>query len=289
MTCNYDILVVDLDGTLLKRDGSVSTANRKALDDARAAGLEVIIATGRALIESRPAIEAVAHQGLVVAAGGSLLCDAATGHTIDRRTICADTVRDISAHLLNDGHKVLILKDAHATGFDYLAVGDGPLDPASEWWFANLPVTVRHVADLESDSHPDDTVRAGAVGCHTRLGPLAGQMRTALGDRCCLQHWSAVTSTHSVGSATHLLEVFTTNVSKWTMIEGYCRTRHVDRARVASIGDGLNDVELLRESGLGVAMANAGPEAMSVADRFTDHHEADGVANAVRSILSGAW
>jgi hydroxymethylpyrimidine pyrophosphatase-like HAD family hydrolase len=251
--------------------------------------LEVIIATGRALVESRPAIEAVEHDGLVVAAGGSLLCDASTGHTVDRRTLCAELVRDVTSHLINDGHKVLILKDSHVTGFDYLAVGDGALDPASEWWFAHLPVSVRFVPDLDGDEHPNDTVRAGAVGCHTRLGPLADQMRQSLGDRCCLQHWSAVTATHSVGSPTHLLEIFTSNVNKWTMVEAYCRINNRDPSRVAAIGDGLNDVELLRHAGLGVAMANAGPEAMAAADKFTDHHEADGVAKAVHSIVHGEW
>jgi hydroxymethylpyrimidine pyrophosphatase-like HAD family hydrolase len=201
----------------------------------------------------------------------------------------SDLVRDVALHLLEDGHKVLILKDSYATGFDYLTVGNGDLDPASEWWFAHLPVQVRHVNTLDEDEHPHDTVRAGAVGCHTKLGPLASQLRQALSGRCCLQHWSAVTATHSIGSPTHLLEVFTTDVNKWTMIERYCAANSFATERVAAIGDGLNDVELLRNAGLGVAMSNAGPEAMAAADRFTDDHENDGVAKAIERILDGRW
>jgi hydroxymethylpyrimidine pyrophosphatase-like HAD family hydrolase len=152
-----------------------------------------------------------------------------------------------------------------------------------------LEVAVRHVDALEHDAHPHDTVRAGAVACESRLAPLAQALRQELGDLCALQHWSAVTASHAIGSSTHLLEVFTSDVNKWTMIERYCRRNEIDPQRVAAIGDGLNDVELVREAGLGIAMANAGPEVLAHADRVTDDHESDGVANAIERILRGEW
>ena len=55
------------------------------------------------------------------------------------------------------------------------------------------------------------------------------------------------------------------------------------------IGDGLNDIELIQFSGLGIAMANACPEVAAVADKTTADHDADGVAAAVECILNGAW
>ena len=190
---------------------------------------------------------------------------------------------------MSDGHKALILKDSHATGYDYLAVGDGELDPASKWWFDHLPVSVRFIDCISDDDHPGDSVRAGAVACSTRLAPLATRLRQSVGQRCFLQHWAAVTASHATGSSTHLLEVFTTNVNKWTMIESHCSARGIDVSRVVAIGDGLNDVELIREAGLGVAMGNAGPEVVAQADRMTASHDEDGVAIAIDYILSGAW
>jgi len=289
MACRYDVLVVDLDGTLLCRDGSVSPRNRGAIAQARDCGLEVIIATGRALAESRAALAAIQHDGLVVAAGGSMLCDAASGRTIDRRVLPQDVVSEVARWLLHHGHKVLILKDAHVTGYDYLAVGDGAMDPASQWWFRKLGVEVRHVDALHQDVHPRDTVRVGAVACEEKLAPLARWLRQELGERCWLQHWSAVTESHAIGSPTHLLEVFTSNVNKWTMIQGHCQRHGIDPSRVAAIGDGLNDVELVRNAGLGVAMANSCPEVTAVADRMTGDHDSDGAAIAIEKILCGQW
>lgn len=251
--------------------------------------MEIIVATGRSLHESRRALEAMRHDGLVIAAGGSLLCEASTGKTIDRRVLSHDVLHDAVQPILDDGHKVLILKDAHAAGYDYAAVGHGAFDPASQWWFEHLKVDVRQIESLHDDLHPEDTVRAGAVACASRLAPLAHHLRQHMSDRCALQHWSAVTASHAIGSTTHLLEIFSVNVNKWTMVTGHCERSGIDPSRVAAIGDGLNDVELIQHAGLGIAMGNACTEVMAVADRTTAHHEDDGVAAAVERLVSGEW
>jgi 5-amino-6-(5-phospho-D-ribitylamino)uracil phosphatase len=289
MSHRYDLLVIDLDGTLLSRDGRISAANRRAVERARDAGMEVVIATGRALVESLPALTSIEHDGLLVAAGGSLLCETATGRTIDRRVMPHDLVRDVTHALLGHGHKVLILKDADTVGYDYLAVGPGELDPASKWWFEMLPAEVRFADHIDEDDHPHDSVRAAVVACGNELAPLARDLKAQLGERAFLQHWAAVTESQATGASTHLLEVFSPNVSKWTMVMSVCEQRGVEPQRVAAIGDGLNDVEIIANAGLGVAMGNADPRVMAVADRTAPDHDADGVATAIKRILAGEW
>ncbi len=283
----YDLLVIDLDGTLLRRDGSVSARNVEAVQQARDAGVEVIVATGRALVESQRALKAIAHEGLMIAAGGSMLCCVKSGRTLARRVMPEQVVRDATDALLGHGHKVLILKDSNAAGYDYLAVGQGELDPASRWWFEQLPVTVRFAEELAEDAHPHDTVRAAVVASGSELGPIAQDLKEKLGEQVFLQHWPAVTSSEAIGSQTHLLEVFNPNVNKWTMIQSHCAGSGIDMARVVTIGDGLNDVEMLRGAGLGVAMGNADPRAAAVADRSAGDHENDGVAEVIELILNG--
>ena len=289
MPRRYDMLVIDLDGTLLNSRGIVSPANRKAVFRARQAGLELIIATGRALVESAMPLRQIKHDHLVVAAGGSLLCDASTGRTLERRTMPQGLVEDITHSLLGHGHKVLVLKDANATGYDYLAVGPDELDPASQWWFEVMASTVRFVGTLKDDPHPGDTIRVGVVATGSELEPIARQLEMELGDRAFLQHWPAVTSSHATRSSTHLLEVFNPDVNKWSMVELYSSNRGIDPRRIAAIGDGLNDVEIIQECGLGIAMANACGPVLEVADQVTDDHNDHGVAIAIENILDGSW
>ncbi len=316
-SCRYDVLVIDLDGTLLDHDGGVSRRNRNAIERAWESGLEVIIATGRSLSESRHALTALEHDGLLIAAGGSLLCDCATGATLDRDALSREVVIEVTSALLEHELRVLVLKDAHATGYDYLLVGGAELDPASRWWFGSLPVELRHAQHIDHDEHPEHSLRVGAVAGSAKLEPLAERLRISLGERAFLQHWSAVTESHATGSTTHLLEVFHHHVDKWTMVQRYCRTRGGEkqetgdrgqakgaasgparvacdaspdvRVRVAAIGDGLNDVRIVREADLGIAMGNADPRVLAVADRVTGHHQQDGVADAIEAILAGLW
>lgn len=288
-TMDYDLLVIDLDGTLLDKRGRVSDANRRAVLDARAAGLEVIIATGRALSESLHALEAIEHEGLVVAAGGALLCEAATRRTIQRNVLPPTIVQRVADALVDEGHKVLILKDRHAAGYDYLLLGPGELDAASQWWFDHLPVSLRHAEHIDHDEHPGDTIRAGAVATGERLRAITETLRDSIGQEAHFHHWSAVTATQATGAPTHLLEVFSANVNKWTMIQQYAATRDLDASRIAAIGDEVNDLELLTNVGLSIAMGNAVPEVAAVAHHHTADHHHDGVAHAISRIVSGTW
>lgn len=289
MSVRYDMLVLDLDGTLLGRDGRVSVDNQRAVYEARQAGIEVIVATGRAYVESRHALEAIEHDGLMVAAGGSLLCETPTGCTVQRHVMPQELVVDVTDALLGHGHKVLILKDAHSAGYDYLAVGPGELDPASRWWFEKISPKVRFVENIFEDDHPHDTVRAGVIASSMELGPIAEELQVRLGERAFLQHWPAVTAAEATGSSTHLLEVFSPNVNKWQMVASICKDRGIDPARVAAIGDGLNDVEIVAHAGLGIAMGNADRRVVEVADRITADHDEHGVALAIQRILEGQW
>ena len=59
-TCaKYDLIALDLDGTLFGPDGKVSPENAAAVARAREAGIEVVICTGRAMVESTTAIRAI--------------------------------------------------------------------------------------------------------------------------------------------------------------------------------------------------------------------------------------
>ena len=62
---------------------------------------------------------------------------------------------------------------------------------------------------------------------------------------------------------------------------------HIKLSEMCAFGDGGNDLEMLREVGLGVAMANAQPAVTAVADRTTDSNEAQGVLNFMSEALEG--
>jgi len=285
----YDLLAIDLDGTLLDRRGRVSPRNAAAVRAARDAGLEVVIATGRALVESEHVLDAIEHRGAFVGAGGALLCDAATRRTVERSVMPADLVRRLTGSLGLRGHLAHLLKDRDETGYDYLIVGEGVLDPATEWWFDTLPVVARRVATFDDDEHPDHTLRCGTVAAAAEIADLAGAIRSSLGDSVYMQHWAAVTSAEPINASTHMLEVFNPRVDKWTMLDRYATRRAIRPERIAAIGDGINDIGMIRAAGLGIAVGNADPGVMHVASRVVAEHHRDGVAEAIERLVNGTW
>lgn len=279
------LLVVDLDGTLLNRAGQVSAGNAAAVRRAEAAGIEVVVATGRSWLESRSALAAIGHRGAFIGAGGATLHVSATGEILRRRTIDVALVEAIAESLVRHGHVAHLLQDPRETGQDYVLIGDATVDPASEWWFRTHPVTVERHPTVARARPIGATIRAGTVAVGAELSRVAESLLADVGDRVMLQHWSALTETEVTGSATHLLECFAPETNKWSMTLELCALRGIDPRAVAAVGDGLNDVAMIRGAALGIAMANADPRVAAVADAHVGHHDADGFADAVEVVL----
>jgi HAD superfamily hydrolase (TIGR01484 family) len=282
-----DLLVVDLDGTLLGADGRVSAENAAALDRAKAAGLPCIIATGRTLSECRQVLESIDYGDPLIAASGSLLVETSEQRTVDRREIESSLVSSIVELVADTLGVVMLLKDRSRTSVDYVLVGQRELHPVSTWWFKTTGATFHRVDHIADDPFPDDTVRIGAVGTAAEFEPMVDRLEAALGNRILARHWEAVTSSAHAGQCIHLLEVFHPEADKWTMLQSYCRTVGLDTNRAAAVGDGLNDVLLIQECGLGVAVKNADARVLAVADAVTDAHHQHGVAMLIDDLLEG--
>jgi hydroxymethylpyrimidine pyrophosphatase-like HAD family hydrolase len=249
----------------------------------------LVPATGRSWRESRRTLEAIGHEGVAVTAGGSVLSDARTGETIERIALEAPLVGELAAALVAEGLVAHLLRDHHACDHDYCMVGTGSLDPATTWWLDQHAVPVRHVESIEASQAVghEHVLRVGAIDRADRLAPVCAQMRARFGDRASVQAWSAVTAEQATGSVTHLLEIYAPESDKWTMLKRVCAARGMGHDRVVAVGDGLNDLQMLREAALSIAMGNADPRLLEHADHVAPHHAQDGFAHAVDMLLAG--
>ena len=295
MCCAYaagmkGLIAVDLDGTLLDSSGKVSPRNIKAIGDLRDAGFKVVPATGRSWRESRRVFEVIQAKGMAVTSGGSVLSDAATGKTIERLVMDPELVLRLTLALLERGLLAHLLRDHDSSCHDYCLVGTGHVNPATEWWLKTHEVDVRRVDTIDDLKKLgfDHVLRVGAVERGDVLAPVCAAMREQFHGQATMQSWSAVTSNAAIGSETHLLEMYCVNTDKWTMIQKL-RDRHgLSNDQVFAIGDGLNDLIMVREAGVGIAMQNAHAELRPLAKHIAPHHHEDGFAHVVEQILSGS-
>ncbi|MBA4119515.1 MAG: hypothetical protein C0513_02275 [Isosphaera sp.] len=296
MRPQYDLLAIDLDGTLLNPSGRVSQANRRAVRAAADAGIAVVICTGRSASETLPLVGDLGLTAPMVVSGGAMLADPATGRTLDRRTLDRGLTHEAIAFLADHGHAALILKDHHAAGYDYLVVdqrGPSGLDESTRWWFSFIGVSVRFATDPSLDEHPADTLRVGMYRANEPVEALARLARHTFAPRAAVQHFRSAAlpdECRRLGMHTvHIVELFHAHADKWLAVLRLCARLGLDPARTAAIGDQANDLSMITHAGLGIAMDNAEPAVAAAAQRRTRSNAADGVAHAIDQILSGAW
>ncbi len=318
----YDMIAIDLDGTLLCPRGEVSAANLGAIRDARKAGITVTVCTGRGLLECRHVTTIIGQTDPVVVAGGSILACPVRQRTLHRFAMEPALVRGLVGHMTAHGHAALVLKDptatapgatgadsanescggtaAHPAGHDYVVVsptGWKGVDPVTRWWFDTLKVPVKLVASLDEDQHLDHTVRVGVCGTRAATEPVAREVLAAFDGRVNSHHFGAVVPEGVIagdgvtGGDQHIVifELFDKQASKWNAIMWLAAQRGLRPERICAIGNDVNDLDMLANAGLGVAMGNAIPEARAAARLHTHGNDADGVAHAIQQVLDGKW
>ncbi|MDX2147671.1 MAG: HAD hydrolase family protein [Planctomycetota bacterium] len=295
------LLALDLDGTTLGPTGVVSEANRRAIRAAREAGFAVTVCTGRGLVECSQVLESIEQRAPVVVAGGAMIADPVSSRTVHRFTMDLEFVSHAVGVLLEHGYPALVLKDPLEAGYDYLVVrgkDQHELDPVTSWWFEALRVRVRFATHLHEDSHPEHTVRFGTCGLSGKLGAIKQKLSARWpGEHPSapvVHHFPAVVAPHHVrtlpeGEAFHVLEVFDKRATKWSAVNVLARELGVEPGRIIAIGDEINDLDLITNAGLGIAMGNAVESVKKAARRQTRSNAEDGVAYAIEQVLSGAW
>lgn len=297
MTRRYDMLALDLDGTVLDRASKVRPAVAEAIEKARRAGMTVVVCTGRGLAESREAIDAIGQVDPVIVAGGSIIADPTTNRTIHRFSMHPTLTARLTTALLDSGHPVLVLKDPSAAGYDYLVVTGRrklTLDPVTQWWFEEMAVSIRLATDVTRDPHPEHTVRVGVCAPASELAMLEQRVLAEFDETVVVHNFPAVVApddaTHWAGGAVaHILECFDARADKWNAVRHLADERGIEPSRIAAVGDQVNDVTMIRGAGLGIAMGNAIEAVRAVAKQQTTSNEEEGVARAIGMVLSGEW
>ncbi len=290
----YDILAIDMDGTLLNSQRALSSENHAAVHRALDAGLDVVLCTGRSLAESEAIVDQIGLTGTGIFVGGALTVNLKDRQTIRRMNMDFELVKPLTK-MLNQatGYRVLLLKDRAVAGVDYRLVGHGEIDPSSLWWFSQMPITTDHFENIADDPHPHDTVRISLVTKSKIMRTISTDVIKSYGSRTFIHDFPVTTpdgnGRHLKDEAIHLMEIFRADTNKWTALKAHADARGVPTSRVAAIGDEINDLGMIEHAGLGVAMGNAVTRIQDASDVTTATNNEDGVAKAIGKILAGSW
>jgi Cof subfamily protein (haloacid dehalogenase superfamily) len=272
------LLALDVDGTLVTSENQISEATRAALRRVREAGVEVAIATGRRYRNAQGAIRALGFAVPSVCLGGALV-KGTDGRTLHAQPFEPSEFGAVASLFRERGHTVVAQRDSDRDGgADFL------LDESVSW---NFPTRDYHDRNAEfaepverlPEQARDDVLVVGTFGALAELERLEHALYR--------QHQGAFTAHVMPGffNQGYYCEVVPSRVSKWSGLRRLADLMGISRAEICAVGDERNDVSMVAEAGLGVAMGNACEALKQAADWVTGCHDEDGLVAVVERIL----
>ncbi|MQY12545.1 Pyridoxal phosphate phosphatase YbhA [Streptomyces sp. RB5] len=254
------LIATDLDGTLLRRDGSVSPRTLAALRRARAHGTRIVVVTARPPRYVDALAEATGLTGLAVCSNGALVYDLESRTVRDSRALAPPTARRVADAL-----------DTALPGIAF-AVESGLrvwCEPAFAW--------------RSSSDGGSEVVVPGRAQLWLREAPIVKLLAWSARLDVDVMHAAAAAAVPGLAEVTHsggrgLLEISAPGVTKAGTLAALCEAAGIAPSGVLAFGDMPNDLTFLRWAGAAYAVANAHPAVLAAVPSHTAANEDDGVA-----------
>jgi Cof subfamily protein (haloacid dehalogenase superfamily) len=250
----------DLDGTIVRSDGTISARTVAALDAVERAGATFVMVTGRPTRWMKVVAEQTGHHGIAICANGAIVYDLHAEKVLQSFLLSASLGREVAAALREAIPGIAFAVERADAPFAHEATYVPRWDSA----------------DQRTQAPIDELLSADVVKLlarHESLGSddLLAAALAAVGD--------AATLTHS--SSDGLLEISAAGISKATGLAMLASERGLSASDVVAFGDMPNDLPMLTWAGHGVAVANAHPSVLAAADEITGSNDDDGVAQVL--------
>jgi Cof subfamily protein (haloacid dehalogenase superfamily) len=246
-------------------DGVLHPRTLAAVAATRDASIRVIVVTGRMFRSVRPFLAELALDDPVVCYQGAVVADPASGEFLLHEPIPLELAREAIAAVVAEGYHLNCYVD------DELYVAEVTEEARAYADFQNLPIHA--VGDLLEWLERPPT-KLVSVGDPDALDGLEQRLRARFDGRLFISK-----------SLPYFLELASPRISKGSGLAFVAEHLGLPQERTVGVGDGENDVELLEWAGYGVAVANAHPRVLAIADWVCPPAAEEGVAQMLEAYL----
>ncbi len=271
------LLATDIDGTLLNPQFQISDGDLEALRRAHAAGMEIVLVTGRRHAFALPIAKQLGFDLWLISSNGAVTRSLG-GETFHRDMMPAETCRKLCGAMQEFRGNTVLTFDQETKGAIVLERLD-ELGASIRRWLEKNMEFIRFVVPLE-DALVRDPVQAMFCGTMERMN-LALRTLEGVG----MDGLVTVLRTEYPERDLSMIDVLNAGCSKGHALERWARHRGYQRDEVMAVGDNHNDVEMLEFAGHPVIMGNACEELRGRGWRLTRGNDACGVAGAVEMAL----
>ena len=260
------LIATDLDGTLLRSDGTGSERTAEALRAVQSEGIRTVLVTARPPRWLDSLADLVGEGGVAICGNGAFVYDVPNRKVLSHRGIRPEAVAEIVADLRRELPGVTFAAE-RATGF--------ALEDAYE---------SQHPVPVDAVRGPIPTADGGVVGKLLGRHPWMSEaefldrVAEVVGERGIVAY----------SGAGGLAEISAPGVTKAAGLESWCAELGLGAADVWVFGDMPNDLPMIAWAGRSFAVANAHPDVLAAADHVCPSNDEDGVAQILERLVSPA-
>ena len=270
------LIATDIDGTLLNPQFKISPNDLEALRRANAAGIEIVLVTGRRHTFALPIAQQLGFDLWLISSNGAVTRSLA-GETFHRDVMPRKTCRDLCSAMQDFRAHTVLTFDQETKGaivIEHLDI----LNASIRRWLEKNMEYIEFVIPIER-ALVNDPVQAMFCGSMARMAEaLYALEASSMGNRI------TVLRTEYPERDLSMIDVLNTGCSKGHALERWTAHRGYRRDQVMAIGDNHNDVEMLEFAGHPVIMGNACAELRSRGWSITLGNDQCGVAAALEAV-----
>lgn len=267
---SYQLLVLDLDGTLTNSKKEITPPTRQALIEIQDAGKKVVLASGRPTMGVAPLAKQLNlsdYGSYILSFNGGRITDCRTGELIYNQLLPKEYIQPI--YEIACKYPIDIL----AYGENSLYSGIEPNMYSESEAFINR-VKIDRLVDFVGFVSAQDNNKFLLTGDPDIIERVRQEMTFAFRDKL-----------NIYCSEPYFLEIMPKNIDKAYSLQKLLQSLNLTKDEMICCGDGHNDLTMIQLAGLGVAMANAQPLVLAHADYVTKSNDEDGVLHVINEFM----
>lgn len=273
---NVKLIAIDLDGTLLDSNHLISEKNRQAIEAAQKKDIQIVLCTGRPLRSMKHLLTEVNllnEKDIVVTYNGGLIQKSKTEEIIEKNIFETKELLDIYKLSIQIGFPISLID------LNHIYEPPHPMDKESIYGRNDIGIPKKNqlkLLKIDLNNMPKD-LEIQAVIISRPEEELNTIIELIPSDY--FKKYNIYRSHH------HILEILPLDVDKGYSINQLRKYLGIKKEDVMGIGDQENDISLIANAGIGVAMENAVDEVKEIANFITKSNDNDGVAYAINKFI----
>ena len=289
----YNLIAIDLDGTLLNSNGVVSNETKETLQKIKDKDIKIVLASGRMIDSIKSISNEIGNQKYLVAGNGAIVYDIEKQEILYKNYLKKEKVLDVIKICEENSiyYNIYTENELLTTSLKYNVLyyhkENANREEKDRMKISIMSNMYDYVLNSQRDDYLKITICDEDRMVFNSIIRKIKQIKDI--DVLDVEHMSRkniMQGTETIELNYSYTEVSAQNVDKWEAINYILEQENIPKEHVIAVGDNINDKKMIENAGLGIAMVGSSPVVTEIANIITsENNNEDGVAKELRKII----